>query len=244
MVPKAPSVKRESERASARTMVAPSAISKARGRERNVTLRRIRSARDRVCEARPVLSAAAGQRAAFRIWSSAAPRRQPVFEPRASPFPNTQPEPCPPPQNVVRRPRQLHAAEVIGFPLVKLRQQLFSQVRHGAAAAEDVRDASTVRMGVPVSQRGGKPRMSPLEAAKKSAVAPMRQVTAWEQCTRGPATRLRAELARQNIDCALGELAVGRDLAAQDGEERGGMPVELESIVACDARWVRRLVVH
>lgn len=63
---------------------------------------------------------------------------------------NMQPEPRPSPQNVFGGPGKLHVAEVIGFPLVKLRQKLLAQVRYRVGTAQDVRDAGAVRMRVAV----------------------------------------------------------------------------------------------
>src|SRR5581483_11456544 len=189
-------------------------------------------------------SAGAGSGAMFRVRRPAAAQCQPLLEPRSPHRPDTQAESGPPPENILRGLSEFDAAQVIGLALVQLRQQLLAEIGHRAGAAKDVLHASAVRMGVPVSQRGGKPWIGALHAAQESAIGAARQVASRKQCAGGPGSGGRAELARQHVDRALGELAVGRDLAAEDREERTGMPVELERVVARDARGVSRVIVQ
>src|SRR6185312_13601424 len=114
---------------------------------------------------------------------------------------------------------QLHPAEVVGFALVELRQQLCAEVGEGAGTAENLRDTSAVCVRVAVCQLRGQPRIRTLQVTQKSGIRAARQVASREQCAGGPAGRCRAELAREHVDGALGELAVGGDLAAEYGEE-------------------------
>src|SRR6185312_5633806 len=143
-----------------------------------------------------------------------------------------------------RRPRKLHATEVVDFPLVELGQQLLAQIGQRVRLAENASDASPVRVGVPVSQLGWKPWVLALQAAQKSGIGASRQIASGKQCAGCPRSRRRAELARQHVDRALGELAVSGDLPAEYREERARMPVELERVVARDARGVRGLIIQ
>src|SRR5581483_340966 len=146
--------------------------------------------------------------------------------------------------NILRGQGELLPAEVVGLALVQLRQQLPAEIGQRAGAAQDALDTSAVCMGIPVSQRGGKPRIGALQAAQESGIGATRQVASWKQRAGSPGSRPRAELASQHVDRALGELAVGRDLAAEDRQERTGVAVELESVVARDARRVSYVIIQ
>src|SRR6516225_5023030 len=146
------------------------------------------------------------------------------------------------PEYVSRGVCELLPAQVVDFALMELRQQLFAEFADGAGATEQCLDARTVGMRVAPAQTRWQPRIAPLECAQEHGETALRQLATREQRPGSPGWRAQSKRVREKIDGVLREAAVGGDLAAKYGEQRRGLALELECIVACDAHRIARLI--
>src|SRR5262245_32285720 len=155
-----------------------------------------------------------------------------------------QTELTPTPENVFRRLRPLFPQEIVDLPSVKLRQHFLAHVRQAARVANDALDASAIRARVSRSQTRGQPGPAALDTAQEARRAAAGQIAARQLRVRGPGAATTVESAREHVDRGLGKSPIRGDLAAEHREKRRVFTLELEFVVARDARGISCLVIE
>src|SRR6185295_2976693 len=155
-----------------------------------------------------------------------------------------QAELTPSPENIFRRLRPFFPAEIVDLPSVELRQHFFAQVLQAARVADHALDASAIRARISRSKAGGQPGPATLDASQEARGAAAGQVASGKLRLRGPGPAATTESWREHVDGRLRKTPVGRDLAAEHREQRRVFALELEFVVARDARGIARLVIE
>src|SRR4029077_2315792 len=100
-----------------------------------------------------------------------APATQPVLQRASGMASHLQPDFRPPPQDVLRRARELFPAQILGFAFVQLWDELLAHAGEIRGVADDSPDARAVCLRVAHSQWGGQPWVASLERSQKHGEA-------------------------------------------------------------------------
>ena len=142
--------------------------------------------------------------------------------------------------------RPFVAREIVDFRGGEAGAVMLAEIGKGLGAADDLLDACAVRACESPRDRDGQEAPAPANVDDEAAEISRRQIAARERRAVRPATRAAAERVLQFFEHGFGEAPIGRELAAEDRQQRGMLRRlrELDSIVARDARSALRCVVE
>src|SRR5215472_696477 len=139
-----------------------------------------------------------------------------------------------PPENVLRRSRPFAADEVADLALAEPAAEILAEIAGLLGIAQHLDGGGAVAADEIADERRGKRRMLRGKARRVLAGAGGTDIAAGESSLGGPGGAQAAKEGRELLERVLGELSIGRDLAAEDREERrlSRVAVELQHVVA------------
>src|SRR5207237_7120970 len=136
----------------------------------------------------------------------------------------------PSPQDVLGRARELLAGEVLDLALVELRQELPPEIGERAGGPEHALEKGTIGVRAAQPQPGGEVGVAPRGRAPEHGEAAPRQLAPREPGARRPGRAACAESGDETVHRLFPEAPIGGDLAAEHGQERRRLALELEGV--------------